>query len=71
MGNQPVKSSSGQPSVHTRLSAAARDAIIRGKGIDARRYPSRGPEATALTDHGKPQGSFTASSGRFQFPRNK
>ena len=34
-----------QPSVGVgpRLSAAARDAVIRGKGIDVRHFPERGP----------------------------
>ena len=71
MGNQPVMSHANQPSVHTRLSAAARDRIIRGKAIDQRHFPNRGPEATAATDLGRPQAGLTATPGRFQFPRSK
>lgn len=39
-GRQPVQSHAGQASMHTniRLSTAARDQIIRQKGIDQRRY---------------------------------
>jgi hypothetical protein len=41
-GRQPITAHNSQPSVGVRLSAAARDAVIRGKGIDVRHYPERG-----------------------------
>lgn len=68
MGNQPVTEHANTPSVHTRLSAAARDAIIRGKGVDQRHYPVRtDAEVTAKTDFGKPQGSQMSTAGRFKY----
>jgi len=38
VGRQPVKSSGGQPSVHTRLSRAARENIIKFRSVDQRHY---------------------------------
>jgi len=48
-----------------RLSAAARDRIIRHKMIDQSHFPQRGADATAATDLGRPQVGLTASAGRF------
>jgi|SRR5579862_1716772 len=75
MGRQPVQSHDNQPSVHTRLSAAARDRIVRMKGIDQRRYgvpmDTQGsrlrPDTGAKTDFGKPMASQTSTPGRFKF----
>ena len=58
-----VAKHAGAESVGTsspRLSAGARDRIIRQKGTDQRLFPNRGPEATAATDLGS-----AAKSGRF------
>ncbi|MGH6670749.1 MAG: hypothetical protein ACRECV_02090 [Xanthobacteraceae bacterium] len=64
MGRQPVTSSGDQPSVHTRLRAAARDAVIRGKMVDQSHRPIRTDHAiAAITDHGK----AGASPGRFKY----
>lgn len=63
-GNQPVTAHAGQPSVHTRLSPAARDRVIRGKFTDQRAYPVRtDAEVTAKTDLGK----AGPTPGRFQY----
>lgn len=63
-GNQPVTSSAGQASVHTRLRPAARDRIIRNKMVDQSHYPIRtDAEVTAKTDLGK----AGPSPGRFQY----
>lgn len=71
MGNQPVKSSAGQPSMHSRLRPAARDRIIRQKGIDQRHFPIRtDAEATAKTDLGRPMASITSTPGRFKYQQN-
>ena len=50
-----------------RLSAAARDRIIRQKGIDQRHFPNRGADATAATDQGQPMAGLTATRGRFKY----
>ncbi len=76
----PTMHHAGQPSVGTgggggggggsgggRLSAAARDRIIRQKGIDQRHFPNRGAEATAATDQGQPMAGLTATPGRFRY----
>lgn len=50
-GRQPVQSHAGQASMHTnlRLSAAARDRIIRGKGTDQRHFPVKSDANVAST----------------------
>ena len=71
VGNQPVTSSAGQPSVHTRLRPAAREKIIINKMTDQSHFPIRtGAAVNAMTDHGKPMGSLTATPGRFKFQGN-
>ena len=68
VGRQPVKSSGGQPSVHTRLSRAARENIIKGKGVDQRHFPIRTDAyATGLTDRQGPMAGLTATPGRFKY----
>jgi hypothetical protein len=50
MGRQPVKSSAGQPSVHTHLSAKAERIAMR-QAVDERHFPSRtDSEVAATTD---------------------
>ena len=63
-----VGTDSGQSS---RLSQAARDRIIRGKGTDQRHYPNRGPEATGATDLMRPMAGLTATPGRFKYQGRK
>lgn len=64
--SQVVTLHAGQDSVadsgagFSRLSSAARDAIIRQKATDQRHFPVRGPESTAAIDLGMPAGSRTA-----------
>ena len=68
VGRQPVTQHGNTESVHTRLSQAARDAIIRGKGTDARHFPVRTDAySTGLTDLQKPMASLTSTPGRFKY----
>ncbi|HVA17445.1 MAG TPA: hypothetical protein VMV59_06995 [Candidatus Dormibacteraeota bacterium] len=65
-----VTKHAGAASVGTsRLSAAARDSVIRGKATDQRHFPIRSDaNIAARTDQGKPQIGLTATPGRFRFP---
>jgi hypothetical protein len=68
VGNQPITSSAGQASVHTRLRPAAREKITINKMVDQSHYPVRtGAAVNAMTDHQRPMGSLTATPGRFKY----